>query len=526
MNNQAAQTMPELPARVDLYSTTTGRGWGYTADQMRDYGEACAAQLRVELDRIEEQGAPWVPEMLEWLEKHDCCPELPFTDYELIEALEARFGEAALSQTAGVVEGWKLVPVEPTEAMCEAAMSSLGWSRSQAAATAAPITPASPMMEGAMKVWSGMLAAAPAASGVHPDALPDGTLSKSTAKRVEALAASGGGGTNPAPGHDVDEYLSDYVRIAHLIGSIFFYGNFKAETFNERELESLLRKVGRFYESEEQVISGEPAVERPLHFATENLIRRFSDALREKLSAAEKKYGYSDGWASPDWMDECRKHLMQHIAKGDPRDVAAYCAFLWHHGESTTPQPPSAASVSERARELLAQQYMGSKFAHLNAIGLCIRDGSIADDTAISFALRAIEQALTQQRGEAAASGEWVDRDAWAEALELPQGYTVEEFLPGGWHYAWTRADGERMVSGTTWNHPALAAIAAWQYAPATTPHPSADAVRELVRRAYEVVHHDDECPAIGGCGDKDCRCDAVPFLRELESLLSGGSHA
>ena len=49
---------------------------------------------------------------------------------------------------------------------------------------------------------------------------------------------------------------------------------------------------------------------------------------------------------------------------------------------------------------------------------------------------------------------------------------------------------------------------------------------RELVRRAYEVVHHDDECPAIGGCGDKDCRCDAVPFLRELESLISGGSHA
>ena len=88
----------------------------------------------------------------------------------------------------------------------------------------------------------------------------------------------------------------------------------------------------------------------------------------------------------------------------------------------------------------------------------------------------AIEQAMTQQRVECEA----VDRDAWAEALELPEGYTVEEFLPGGWHYAWTRADGERMVSGTTWNHPALAAIAAWQYAPTTTPHPSADAVREL----------------------------------------------
>lgn len=93
----------------------------------------------------------------------------------------------------------------------------------------------------------------------------------------------------------------------------------------------------------------------------------------------------------------------------------------------------------------------------------------------LDMAADAIEQALTQQRGH----GEAVDRDAWAEALELPEGYTVEEFLPDGWHYAWTRADGERMVSGTTWNHPALAAIAAWQYAPTTTPQPSADAVRE-----------------------------------------------
>lgn len=49
-------------------------------------------RLRAELARIEENGTPWVPELLEWLEKHDCCPALPFTDYELIEALESRFG--------------------------------------------------------------------------------------------------------------------------------------------------------------------------------------------------------------------------------------------------------------------------------------------------------------------------------------------------------------------------------------------------------------------------------------------------
>lgn len=77
-----------------------------------------------------------------------------------------------------------------------------------------------------------------------------------------------------------------------------------------------------------------------LHPATADLVRRFSHALAEKLAAAEAKYGYSDGWASPGWMDECRAKLMEHIAKGDPRDVAAYCAFLWHHGASTA--QPSA----------------------------------------------------------------------------------------------------------------------------------------------------------------------------------------
>lgn len=79
--------------------------------------------------------------------------------------------------------------------------------------------------------------------------------------------------------------------------------------------------------------------EPKLHPATADLVRRFSQALAEKLAAAEAKYGYSDGWASPDWMDECRAKLMEHIAKGDPRDVAAYCAFLWHHGASTAPEP-------------------------------------------------------------------------------------------------------------------------------------------------------------------------------------------
>lgn len=77
-----------------------------------------------------------------------------------------------------------------------------------------------------------------------------------------------------------------------------------------------------------------------LHPSTAHLASKFSEALAEKLAAAEAKYGYSDDWNRSGWMDECRQHLREHLAKGDPRDVAAYCAFLWHHGESTaTPEP-------------------------------------------------------------------------------------------------------------------------------------------------------------------------------------------
>ena len=60
-------------------------------------------------------------------------------------------------------------------------------------------TPWAPMFGGDQmhqyaRDYAAMLAAAPAASSAHPDALLDGTLSKSTVKRVEALTQRRGGG--------------------------------------------------------------------------------------------------------------------------------------------------------------------------------------------------------------------------------------------------------------------------------------------------------------------------------------------
>lgn len=72
-----------------------------------------------------------------------------------------------------------------------------------------------------------------------------------------------------------------------------------------------------------------------LHPETADLVVRFAEALAEKLRKAEVKYGYSDFWKYDDWKEECQAKLLEHMAKGDPRDVANYCAFMWHHGWPT-----------------------------------------------------------------------------------------------------------------------------------------------------------------------------------------------
>lgn len=72
----------------------------------------------------------------------------------------------------------------------------------------------------------------------------------------------------------------------------------------------------------------------------------------------------------------------------------------------------------------------------------------------------ASSRAETVRRG---GEGGGVDDDELLSALEMPEGYGLAVFIPGVYQYEYDREDGERMASGTSWNHPALAAIAAWQ---------------------------------------------------------------
>lgn len=82
-----------------------------------------------------------------------------------------------------------------------------------------------------------------------------------------------------------------------------------------------------------------PVVPAELHPDTQKLVIDFCTALAEKLYKAQLKYGYDADWKQDGWPTQCQAHFHQHIAKGDPRDVAAYCAFMWYHGWKTESEP-------------------------------------------------------------------------------------------------------------------------------------------------------------------------------------------
>ena len=75
-----------------------------------------------------------------------------------------------------------------------------------------------------------------------------------------------------------------------------------------------------------------------LHPRSVELLKNFMDALADKMIKSQIKYGYQDGWADDDWEEECREGLLKHMEKGDPKDVAIYAAFMWHHQWPTKEQ--------------------------------------------------------------------------------------------------------------------------------------------------------------------------------------------
>ena len=84
----------------------------------------------------------------------------------------------------------------------------------------------------------------------------------------------------------------------------------------------------------EELARQEPVAQHP----DDEAVDRFAAAMKDKLAKA-RDAGRS-GWQDPAWpVDQIRDALYTHIAKGDPRDVANYCMFLWARDDSTSPRP-------------------------------------------------------------------------------------------------------------------------------------------------------------------------------------------
>ncbi|MDH2620914.1 hypothetical protein QDT42_10195 [Acinetobacter baumannii] len=82
-----------------------------------------------------------------------------------------------------------------------------------------------------------------------------------------------------------------------------------------------------------------------LNADTEKLVDDFATALKAKLLKAQIKYGHTNTWMHGDWEEQCRDSMLQHIDKGDPLDVAAYCAFMWFHSWSTAPSTVDLSKI-------------------------------------------------------------------------------------------------------------------------------------------------------------------------------------
>ncbi len=110
----------------------------------------------------------------------------------------------------------------------------------------------------------------------------------------------------------------------------------------------------------------QPVLAEGLHPETAELVMHFAEALARKLRKSEQKYGWSDGWKDSDWQEKCLADFHHHIGKGDPLDVAAYCAFMVYHGWSTCPAPAiDLNAVRAEGVEMLAESIENGRRLHI-----------------------------------------------------------------------------------------------------------------------------------------------------------------
>ncbi|SEI41673.1 hypothetical protein [Paraburkholderia diazotrophica] len=206
-----------------------------------------------------------------------------------------------------------------------------------------------------------------------------------------------------------------------------YFSRDKAAELAERHIDDVANaEIKRAAEARASLAAAsEPVISDELHPDTAKLVRRFARSLANKLLAAQRKYGYSNNWLRDDWMDECRAELMRHVQKGDPRDVAAYCAFLWHHDASTTPvaREPNASLTGHQVDLLIAAcKDSGFSPTATAVIGTLVQN-VLRETTTVQLSTQTVDKPVQKQ----GLTGEQVDK-----IMEQAQVFASAWSLVGG----------------------------------------------------------------------------------------------
>lgn len=166
---------------------------------------------------------------------------------------------------------------------------------------------------------------------------------------------------------------------------------------------------------------------------------------------------------TPDWAEDCVGQDASFLDRELEADGYTLLPLY-------TATPPAPAAVAGGDAE--EDAYVIDALAHLLAEISIIVNGPEPAGTKWSYHdLPAKVRALAAQPAAGGGLAELV------EAMELPEGYTVVEELPGVWTYSHMQGE-QRMVCSASWNHPALAACAAWNDTAAQRPGARDDTAR------------------------------------------------
>ncbi|WP_341714489.1 hypothetical protein [Limnobacter sp.] len=132
-----------------------------------------------------------------------------------------------------------------------------------------------------------------------------------------------------------DETLLQALKKAFSIGKIYGQVFEGIDSTDQTAAESKKLEFERLCEATIRNLSS-----CDLQHSDDEAVDKFAQAMKQKLAQAREK-GRS-GWEQMNPAD-ISAMLREHVEKGDPRDVANFCMFLWNLGQPITPCKPIQA---------------------------------------------------------------------------------------------------------------------------------------------------------------------------------------